>query len=259
MTENITAHRKDGVLTLVIQRPPVNALDVHSVAELLAEIQSAANDAAVRCIVITGSQGVFCAGHDLNEMLTAQGQHISYRQHLEETYNPLILAIRQVEKPILAAVNGPVAGAGLGIALACDLRIASTNARFTVGFTGIGMVPDSGVSLFLPLLIGLGRASELAFTNVGLEAQQALDWGLINRLVAPKALPQVTARMADDLAGGPVGAFGLTKRAFNLALLSQLKLVLESEGQLQEMASHSSEHQEGVAAFLQKRLPQFLI
>lgn len=258
MTATIASQRQGGVLTLVIQRPPVNALDVQSVADLLAEIKSATGDAAVRCIVITGSQGVFCAGHDLNEMLTVQGQSVSYRQHLQETYNPLILAIRQVEKPVLAAVNGPVAGAGLGIALACDLRLASSDARFTVGFSGIGLVPDSGVSLFLPLLIGMGRATELAFTNTSLEAGQALEWGLVNRLVAADALSQVTAMIAGGLATGPVGAYGLTKRAFNQALLNHLAQTLEDEGELQELASHSAEHREGVAAFLQKRLPKFI-
>ena len=121
-------------------------------------------------------------------MLVAQGQDISYRKHLEETYNPLILQIRQLEKPVIAAINGPVAGAGLGVALACDMRIASETALFTVGFSGIGLVPDSAVSLLLPAVIGLGRATQFTFTNQPITAGQALEWGLVNQVVPESGL-----------------------------------------------------------------------
>jgi 2-(1,2-epoxy-1,2-dihydrophenyl)acetyl-CoA isomerase len=254
---NLLTEIQAGVLTLTIQRPPVNALDMETISGLLAAMREASRNPAVRCIRLTGSRGVFSAGHDINEMLLARDGHASYRAHLLETYNPLILQIRRVNKPVIAAINGPVAGAGLGIALACDVRIASTNAHFTVGFAGIGLAPDSGVSLFLPVLVGLARATELAFSNATIPATQALEWGLVNRLVSADELAGESATLAQLLANGPVGAFGLAKRAFNRSVLSNLEDVLDYEAHLQEIASHRPEHLEGVGAFLEKRLPDF--
>ena len=246
-----------GVLTLTVQRPPVNALNMETITELLMALKDATRNKAVRCILLTGSQGVFSAGHDIHEMLAAQGQKISYRLHLQESYNPLILQIRQIDKPVIAVINGPVAGAGLGIALACDLRMAADNARFTVGFAGIGLAPDSGISLFLPVLIGLARATEMTFSNVTIPATQALEWGLINRLVPAEELASESATLAGLLANGPVEAFGLAKRAFNRSVLANLEDALDYEAHLQEVASHGSEHREGVSAFLAKRFPNF--
>ena len=253
----IASELQSGVLTLTIQRPPVNALNMETLSGMLAILKEASRNPAVRCIVLTGSKGVFSAGHDIHEMMAGRGQNISYRTHLQETYNPLILQIRQINKPVLGVINGPAAGAGLGIALACDLRIASANAHFTVGFAGIGLAPDSGVSLFLPLLIGLARATELAFSNTSIPASQALEWGLINRQVAVEELASESATLAAMLANGPVGAFGLAKRAFNRSMLPNLEAVLDHEAHLQEIASHGAEHIEGVNAFLEKRFPNF--
>jgi len=244
-------------LTLTLDRPPVNALDLQTVTKLQASFKQAAGDESIRCVVLTGAGATFCAGHDVSEMLAARGEAISYRAHLQATYNPLILQIRQIEKPVVAAVNGPAAGAGLGIALACDVRIASDTTRFTVGFTGIGLTLDSGVSLLLPALIGLGRATEFAFTNEAISAEQALEWGLVNRLVPAADLGTAAAALAASLAAGPVGAFGLTKRAFNRAVLPNLEQTLDYEAHLQEIASKRAEHREGVAAFLEKRPPKF--
>jgi 2-(1,2-epoxy-1,2-dihydrophenyl)acetyl-CoA isomerase len=208
-------------------------------------------------VVLTGAGATFCAGHDVSEMLAARGEDMSYRAHLQATYNPLILQIRQIEKPVVAAVNGPAAGAGLGIALACDMRLAVDSARFTVGFTGIGLSLDSGVSILLPALIGLGRATEFAFSNAAISAEQALKWGLVNRLVRAADLESETAALAASLAAGPVGVFGLTKRAFNRAVLPNLEDALDYEAHMQEIASKGGEHREGVAAFLEKRPPKF--
>jgi 2-(1,2-epoxy-1,2-dihydrophenyl)acetyl-CoA isomerase len=253
----ILSELNSGVLTLTVQRPPVNALNMETISGLLSALKDAARDPAVRCILLTGSQGVFSAGHDIHEMLAAQDQHISYRLHLQESYNPLILQIRNLHKPVIAAINGPVAGAGLGIALACDLRIAADNAHFTVGFTGIGLAPDSGISIFLPILVGLARATELTFSNATLAAEQALEWGLINRMVPAQDLASESATLAGLLANGPVGAFGLAKRAFNRAVLPNLEDALDHEAHLQEIASHGPEHVEGVSAFIEKRFPIF--
>ncbi|MFO7585380.1 MAG: enoyl-CoA hydratase-related protein, partial [Anaerolineales bacterium] len=148
-------------------------------------------------------------------------------------------------------------GASLGIALACDLRIAADSARFVVGFNGIGLVPDSGVSLLLPALIGLGRALEFTFSNQPISAKKALEWGLVNRVVNLEDLHTETAALAAELSKGPAGAFGLSKRLYNKAILPNIESVLEYEGQLQEIAGKSVEHQEGVAAFLEKRPPKF--
>ena len=241
------------MLTISLNRPErANAFDFEMIAELRAALIQAATDTQIRCVVLTGAGNSFCAGHDIAEMLAAQGQNISYREHLDETYNPLILQIRQLEKPVIAAINGPVAGAGLGVALACDMRIASETALFTVGFTGIGLVPDSAVSLLLPAMIGLGRATEFTFTNQPITAVQALEWGLVNQVVPENKLVEVVGKLATGLAMGPTSALGLTKRLFNKNYLPNLKEALEFEGELQEVASKGQEHVEGVEAFLKK-------
>lgn len=246
-----------GVLTLTIERPPANAFNLALIGELQAALRQAARDSQTRVIVLTGSGRVFGAGQDIGEMQTAGGEGLSYRKHLLETYNPLIVQIRRIEKPVIAAVNGACAGASLGIALACDLRLAADSARFVVGFAGIGLAPDSGVSLLLPALIGLGRATEFTFSNQPISAQQACDWGLVNRVVPFKALMPEAQQTAVRLAEGPVGAFGLTKRLFNRAVLPNLEDVLDYEAHIQEIAGRSAEHREGVAAFLEKRTPKF--
>jgi 2-(1,2-epoxy-1,2-dihydrophenyl)acetyl-CoA isomerase len=162
-----------------------------------------------------------------------------------------------LEKPVVAAVNGAVAGAGLGIALACDLRIASTDARFVVGFLGIGLSLDSAVSLLLPALIGLGRATGSAFSNAPITAQQALEWGLVNRLSKPDDLSMESFAWAAELARGPVRAMGLAKRDFNRAVLANLEEVLDYEAHNQDIAGRGEEYREGVKAFLEKRPPMY--
>jgi 2-(1,2-epoxy-1,2-dihydrophenyl)acetyl-CoA isomerase len=257
LMETISSELNSGVLTLTIQRPPVNALNMETISALLAALRDASRNPQVRCILLTGSQGVFSAGHDINEMLTGRGQQVSYRAHLQQTYNPLILQIRQILKPVIAMINGPAAGAGLGIALACDLRFAADSSHFTVGFAGIGLAPDSGVSLFLPVLVGLARATELSFSNATIPASQALEWGLINRVVPVADLVSESCMLAGLLANGPMEAFGLAKRAYNHAVLPNLEEVLDYEAHLQEIASHGPEHIEGVNAFIEKRFPNF--
>jgi len=163
----------------------------------------------------------------------------------------------QIEKPVIAALHGAVAGAALGIALACDLRIAAEGTQFTVGFLGIGLAPDSGVSLLLPAVVGLGIASELAFTNAPFDARQALSWNLVNGVVPPEELLPQSMALAVRLARGPQPIIGLSKRAFNRAILPNLESVLDYEAHIQAIAQHSAEHREGVQAFLEKRPPEF--
>jgi 2-(1,2-epoxy-1,2-dihydrophenyl)acetyl-CoA isomerase len=247
---------QNGVMALTLNRPKANAFNFELIESLQAALKQAGRDPAVRCVLLTGSGSVFSAGQDVKDFQQAEGE--SFRGHLQRTYNPLVLQIRRLEKPVLAALNGSVAGAGLGIALACDLRIAAENARLIVGFLGIGLAPDSAVSLFLPLLAGLGRAAEYAFTNQPISAEQALAWGLVNRVVPAPELQQSAREMAESLAQGPVHAMGLAKRAFNKAVLGNLEQVLDYEAHTQDIAGKGPEHKEGVAAFLEKRPPRYI-
>lgn len=251
----VTSELCEGVLTLMLNRPKVNALTPEMVQALRVAFQGAAADRAVRCVLLTASGEVFSPGQDVSAFGVVEAS--AYRAHLVRTYNPLIVQMRRLEKPILAAINGAVSGAALGLVLACDLRLASERARFVVGFGGVGLVPDSGVSLLLPVLIGLGRATELTFTNASLSAEQALAWGLVNRVVPHEQLASEAAAWARQLAQGAIHAMGLAKRAFNRALLSNLEEVLDYEAHLQSIAASGKEHQEGVLAFREKRPPRF--
>ena len=246
----------NGVLLLTIDRPKANAFNLELIGELQNALKQAARDAQTRIIVLTGAGRIFGAGQDIEEIKTG-GETLSYRGHLLETYNPLVLQIRQIEKPVIGAINGMCAGASLGIALACDMRFAADSANFVVGFNGIGLAPDSGVSLLLPALIGLGRATEFTFSNQPISAEQALSWGIVNRTMPFEDLLTETMKFAAGLANGPLGTFGLSKRLFNRAILPNLEEVLDYEGHIQEIAGHRAEHQEGVAAFLEKRTPKF--
>jgi 2-(1,2-epoxy-1,2-dihydrophenyl)acetyl-CoA isomerase len=246
-----------GSLVLTLNRPErANAFTLQLINELQAAFKDAAQNPQVRVIILTSAGKVFGAGQDIEE-IKSHGEDLSYREHLLKTYNPLVLQIRRIEKPVLAAINGPCAGASLGIALACDIRLASEDAHFVVGFNGIGLVPDSAVSLMLPALIGLGRASEFTFANAPISAQQALEWGLVNHVHPSDALMPETMKLASQLSAGPTGTFGLTKLAFNKAALPNLEGVLNTEADLQEIAGHCVEHKEGVSAFLEKRPPKY--
>lgn len=248
---SLLVDHQDGVLTLTLNRPKANAFNFEMIEALQGALKNAARDDGVRVVVLTGTGSVFSAGQDVKDFQQAEGE--SFRGHLQRTYNPLVLQIRRLEKPVLAAVNGSVAGAALGIALACDLRIAAENARFLVGFLGIGLAPDSAVSLFLPALIGLGRAAEFAFSNAPIFAEQALTWGMVNRICPADSLQEQAAEWAAALARGPVRAMGLAKRDFNKAVLSNLEQVLDYEAHTQDIAGRGAEHHEGVLAFLEKR------
>lgn len=245
----------DGVMTITLNRPRVNAFNLEMVAAVQKAFREAERNSQVRVVVLIGGGAVFSAGQDVSEILQAQGT--SFRHHLQQTYNPLILQIRRLDKPVLAAINGVAAGAGLGVALACDLRLAAEDARFVVGFGGIGLAPDSGVSLLLPAMIGIGRAAEFTFSNEPVTAQQALAWGMVNRLSNSANLRQDALEWAKSLALGPVQAFALAKRAFNKAVLPNLEQMLDYEAHLQEIAAQSPEHAEGAQAFLEKRTPHY--
>jgi 2-(1,2-epoxy-1,2-dihydrophenyl)acetyl-CoA isomerase len=252
----LLSNLQSGSLVLTLNRPErANSFNSELVGELQHALVNAEKDTQVRCVVITGAGKVFSAGQDITEM--KQEIQISYREHLNKTYNPLILQIRQIGKPVIAAVNGACAGAALGLALACDLRLARSNAYFVVGFSGIALAPDSGVSLLLPKHIGLGRAQHYFYSNKPISAHQAFQWGMVNQ-VGGFGFEKMVSRVADSLAEGPAGAFALGKKAFNQAILPNLHETLDHEGILQEQAGRSLEHKEGIAAFFGKRKPKFM-
>ncbi|MEK6753620.1 MAG: enoyl-CoA hydratase-related protein [Chloroflexota bacterium] len=247
---------KAGSVILTLNRPErANAFNIEMTNELQRALAAAENDPQVRCVVITGAGNVFSAGQDIGEMKKGGGE-ISYREHLDKTYNPLILQIRSMGKPVIAAVNGPCAGAAFGIALACDLRVAKSSAYFVVGFSGIALAPDSGISIFLPKYIGLGRAQEYFYSNKKIHAQLGYEWGMVNQ-VGGFNYQRMVMQIAGALAAGPREAFAAGKKAFNRAILPNLEEVLNYEGILQDEAGKSAEHREGVAAFFEKRTPRF--
>jgi 2-(1,2-epoxy-1,2-dihydrophenyl)acetyl-CoA isomerase len=247
----------DGVFTLTLNRPEVlNAFDDQMAEEVQDALKKAERDDAVRCLVLTGAGRGFCAGQDLSAMKNRSGE-ISFRAHVLKTYNPIVSRLRAIEKPILAQVNGAAAGAGLGIALACDLRYAAAGAKFRVAFNAIGLAPDSGVSFSLPRLIGYARAYELTITNAAITAEEALSLGLVNKVFPADQLGAAVRELAVKLAQGPTKAFGLTKRAMGKAFLLTVDEALDYEAHLQETAGRTADHKEGVAAFLEKRAPKF--
>jgi len=255
MAELIHTEFFNGIFSITLDRPKVNALNLEMVKLLQGAFKAAAQQSEARVVLLRGAGDTFSGGQDVYEILKAAGT--SYRKHMLETYNPLVLQIRQLRQPVVAEIRGTVAGAALGLALACDLRIASDDAQFVVGFLGIGLAPDSAVSLFLPTLIGLGRATEAAFTNAPIPAQQALSWGLVNRVVPSDILQARAYELAKALSTGPIHAMGLAKRDFNKAIYPHLEQVLDYEAHIQEIARLGTEHKEGVTAFVDKRSPRF--
>jgi 2-(1,2-epoxy-1,2-dihydrophenyl)acetyl-CoA isomerase len=252
--------QEGGVLTVTFNRPEVlNAFNDQMSAELRDALRQAERDATVRCIVLAGSGRGFSAGQDLGafkERERTPGAH-SIRDHLRNTYNELVTRMRGLEKPIIASINGVAAGVGLSLALACDIRIAADNAVFTTGFSRIGLIPDGGMSYMLPLLVGIGRAADLAFTSDRIDAAEAHRLGLVSRVVPADQLGEATQALAKQLSEMPTRAIGLTKRAFNRAILPDLAEWLDYEAHMQEIASRTEDHQEGVQAFLEKRKATF--
>ena len=211
---------------------------------------------AVRAIVITGNGKAFCAGQDLKEVISPE-LNPGFRAILEEHYNPIITRIRSIEKPILAAVNGVAAGAGANIALACDVVLASENASFIQAFSKIGLVPDSAGTFFLPRLIGFQKASALCMLGDKVSALDAEKMGMIYKAIPADEFETEVQKTAETLANLPTLALGLTKRLLNQSLNNDLTSQLQAEGNLQIQASESHDFKEGVAAFVEKRKPEF--
>jgi 2-(1,2-epoxy-1,2-dihydrophenyl)acetyl-CoA isomerase len=257
MPESILVQTQDGVTTLTLNRPDVlNAFNHQMAEEVLAALKAAERDPATRCLVLTGAGRGFCAGQDL-AALRDRPEGTSFRLHLQHTFNPIISRLRGLEKPVIAQINGAAAGAGLGIALASDLRYMAEGARLRFAFSGIGLAPDSGTSFFLPRLIGYARAFELAASNTPVAARAALELGLVESVFPDEALAAEVRTIAARLAQGPTKAIGLLKRAMNKSFELSLDEALDYEAHLQEIAGQTADHREGVAAFLEKRPPEF--
>jgi 2-(1,2-epoxy-1,2-dihydrophenyl)acetyl-CoA isomerase len=246
--------RDDAVLTITLNRPDVLNAFNQALHEGLAAALKAASDPEVRAVVVTGAGRGFCVGQDLTEFREAQGD---IADRLRAGYHPNVLAVRALEKPVIAAVNGPAAGAGLSFAAACDIRIAAAAATFIPAFINIGLIPDSGGTFFIARLLGPARAFEWMTSGRRLTAAEAQAWGLVSEVVDGDGLSERAAQLAATLAAMPTRAIGKTKRLFDAAPTNTLGEQLELEAQLQSAATQSEDFREGVAAFLEKREPQF--
>jgi 2-(1,2-epoxy-1,2-dihydrophenyl)acetyl-CoA isomerase len=246
--------RDGAVLTITLNRPDVLNAFNGAMHKALGAALKEARDAEVRAVVLTGSGRGFCVGQDLTEFREAPGD---IGERLRSTYHPNVLAIRALDKPVIAAVNGAAAGAGMSVACACDLRIASDAAVFIPAFVNIGLVPDSGGTYFVTRLLGYARAFEWLCTGRRLSAAEAHAWGIVSEVVEADAFPARVAEFAAELAALPTSAIAMTKRLLDRAAASTLDAQLAWEAQLQAAATQTDDFREGVQAFLEKRKPNF--
>lgn len=251
---NLTVDRRDAALRVTLDRPEVlNALSLDLLDELADALAGPAAEKDVRAVLITGAGRGFSAGADL--AVTPVDAAIG--PLLERHYHPVIRAIRRLEKPVVAGINGVAAGAGLSLAVACDLRIASSSARFALGFTGIGLVMDAGSSHFLPRLIGVGRTMDLALGNRAIDTDEAMRIGLVERELPAEGFEQAVWRAVGEIASGPTLAYALVKRELQGSLENDLDRQLRLESSAQASAAESRDAREGVAAFREKRPPRY--
>jgi 2-(1,2-epoxy-1,2-dihydrophenyl)acetyl-CoA isomerase len=250
----VETSRDGDVLTITLNRPDVlNALN-RSMHEALAAALKEARKDEVRAVVLTGAGRGFCVGQDLTEFREAPGD---IAERLRTNYHPNLLAIRALEKPVIAAVNGAAAGAGLSIACACDIRIAADTATFVPAFINIGLIPDSGGTYFTARILGPARAFEWMSSGRRLTAAEAHAWGLVSEIVESDSLAARVTEVAAELAALPTRGVGMTKRLFDRTGERTLEEQLELEAQLQAAATQTDDFREGVAAFLEKREPRF--
>ncbi len=249
----------DGVARITLNRPDVlNSFDKAMAARLQEVLAQVADDASLRAVYLTGAGRAFSAGQDLAEAVAREGRGVvDFAEHLRRTYNPIVRAIRAMPKPIVCGVNGAAAGAGANIALACDLVIASAEAKFIQAFINIGLVPDSGGSFFLPRLVGTAQATALMMLGQPITAEQAQAMGLIYKVVPAGTLEEGAFGIARQLAAQPTHALGLIKKLLNATGSNTLEEQLELEAESQAAAGKSSDYAEGVRAFLEKRKPAF--
>jgi 2-(1,2-epoxy-1,2-dihydrophenyl)acetyl-CoA isomerase len=246
----------DAIATLTLDRPDaLNSLTVPLKVELRGALRDVARDPAVRVVILTGAGRAFCAGQDLRERLEPDAAPLA--TEIRERYNPIILAMRRLDKPIVGAINGIAAGAGASLAFACDIRVAAQEASFLLAFGRVGLIPDSGATWFLQRLVGAAKAAELAMTGEPLSAADAERFGLVAKVVSASELMGEARALAVRLAAGAPRALALTKRALARGAESSLEEALEYEAWLQGIAGATADHAEGIAAFIEKRPPRF--
>ncbi len=255
--ETIKYEINDSVAKITLSRPAVmNAINVQLGHELYEALKLAEHDGSVRALVLTGAGRAFCAGQDLGDRATLQN-NFNLSDSVRERYNLIVSKMQSLRIPVIAAVNGAAAGAGFGLALAADMRFAAKNAKFTMAFSKIGLVPDSGSSYFLARLVGVGKALEWSWTAEILSAETLLQAGAVNRVFEPEELAEQTDAFAQRLAAGPTLAYGLTKEAVYKNFSARFVEALEREAILQGIAGNSHDFKEGVTAFLEKRAPNY--
>jgi 2-(1,2-epoxy-1,2-dihydrophenyl)acetyl-CoA isomerase len=255
----LRTERSGAVATITLDRPDRgNALTAQLKTALLDAVTAAGADSEVRAVLLTGAGKAFCAGQDLAEHATAlQTDPASAFDTIAEHYAPIVTSLTTMPKPVVAAINGACAGAGLGLALACDVRIAAAGARFSTAFTAIGLTCDSGLSATLVRAVGAARAGELILLGEPFTAEQAADWGIVARVVPADELQAAAAEFAGRLAAGPTLAYAEAKRAIAAAVAPPLDAVLQSEAEAQRRLGASADHAGAVEAFLAKHRPEF--
>ena len=252
----ILTEQKNNVLIITLNRADkFNSFNREMALQLIAELDKAEKDKTVRAIVLTGTGKAFCAGQDLAEAIDPNGPGI--KKIVDEHYNPIILRIRNIEKPIIASINGVAAGAGANIALACDIVLAGRSASFIQAFSKIGLIPDSGGTFTLPRLVGLNLASALMITGDKLSAEDAKGFSMVYTVYNDAELVEKTLEFAANIAAMPTQAIGFTKRLLNASATNNMEQQLKLEGDVQVQAANSYDYKEGVKAFLEKRKPEF--
>ncbi|MEY9213732.1 enoyl-CoA hydratase/isomerase family protein [Thermobifida halotolerans] len=256
--ENVRYEVANGVATITLDRPKsLNSLTTAAKEELLEALERARADAGARAVLLTGAGRAFCAGQDLDE----HGQALSDNEGLKDTvrkhYNPIVLTMTRMPKPIVAAVNGVAAGAGAALAFACDLRVASTKASFLMAFANVGLGADSGASWTLPRLVGQARAMEMLLLAEPVKADRALEIGLVNRVVEPEELEGAARELAERLASGPTVAYSAIKAEVAFGATLDLPSALDIEARLQDQCAETADHLNATLAFLEKQRPTF--
>lgn len=254
--ENIIYQKENGLVTITLNRPEkFNSFIRPMALDMQKCLDEAGEDESVRCVMITGAGKAFCAGQDLIEATSPTGPQMT--KIVEEHYNPIIMKIRHLEKPVIAAVNGVAAGAGANIALSCDIVVASGTASFIQAFSKIGLIPDSGGTFFLPRLIGWQKASAIMMLGDKISADEAEQMGMIYKVFPDNIFWESVHKLAESLAYMPTYGLALTKKALNESLMNDLVTQLAVEERYQTLAGHSYDYQEGTKAFLEKRSPVF--
>ena len=255
MYKTILSEQKENILIISLNRPDVyNAFNSDMLSELHEAFKKAGEDEKIRCIILTGTGKAFCSGQDLKDF---NDKKLTFKEALEQKYNPLIKSIAYLPKPVICAINGVAAGAGISLALACDYRIAAESATMTEVFINVGLVPDSGSSYFLPRIVGYAKAFEMCATGDKVTAAEAKEIGLVNKVVSGKLLMKSAEAAAGNFASRPTKAIGMIKDLLNKSFESSLDEMLKLEGDHQETAGNSEDFREGIASFLEKRKPVF--